>query len=173
MKPIKIFLPDKTVAYNGALVAISAVFFYSMIAMGYVIIRSSANIYSIMPRGERNGILLVNGFSVAYSVAVFSLLLAIISSVGGAVASVILKRFLLYFNPEFNFRKAIFISCMTSLSLLSIVYVLLYSIMKDRMTIKYVETFLFWFILPAMLCFVVCIIGGSKLNSIFVKIDQP
>lgn len=159
-------ISDKTVAYNGALIAIAAVFAYSLIVMMYVLIRSSATIYSIMEDGERTTILLASGFSAAYSVAVFSLLMAAFSSIIGLVAAVILKKSLLYFNPRFNFRKAILISGITASGLLIVIYLLLYSLLGDWMTISYIETLLFWFLFPAAVFFVACIIGGGKLNRI-------
>ncbi len=158
-------ISNKTVAYNGAIVAIAAVFAYAIIVMLYVIIRSSATIYSIMPKGERGTILLTNGFSIAYSVLIFSLLMAAISSLAGAVGGVILRGSLIYFNPRFIFRKAVIISCFTALSLLILLYILFYALLKDWMTFDYVETFSFWFLIPAIIFFSACIIGGSKLNK--------
>lgn len=166
MKKSKSNISNRAVAYKGAIVAIAATFAYSMIVMIYTIIRSSATICSIMPTGERNTILLANGFSVAYSVAVFSLLMAILSSLAGLVAAVILKKSLLYFNPRFNFRKAVLISCITSFALLILTYLLFYTLLKDWMTFNYAETFSFWFLFPAIIFFAACIIGGSKLNKI-------
>ena len=99
MEKSKLNISNKTVAYNGAVVAVATVFAYSIIVMIYAIIRSSVTICSIMPKVERNTILLANGFSVAYSVAIFSLLMAVFSSAAGAVTGVILKKLLLYFNP--------------------------------------------------------------------------
>ena len=156
----------KSVAYNGAVAAIAAVFAYSLIVMMYVLIRSSATIYSIMETGERTTILLASGFSVAYSVAIFSLLMAAFSSVVGLVTAVILKKSLLYFNPRFNFRKAILISGLTASALLTVIYLLLYTLLEDWMTFNYIETLLFWFLFPAAVFFVACIIGGGKLNKI-------
>lgn len=153
-------------ALNGAAVAIASVFAYSLLVMIYSIIRSSATIYSIMPMGERSSIIWANGISVAYSVAVFSVILALISSLLGAIAAVILKKLLLYFNPQFIFRKALIISCITAFALLMLLYLLLYALLKDWMTFNYIETFLFWFLFPAAIFFSVCVIGGSKLNKI-------
>ena len=162
----KINTSNKVTALNGATVAVAAVFAYSIIVMIYVIIRSSATIYSIMPMGERNNILWANGISIAYSVAVFSVLLASISSVAGAITAVILKKLLLYFNPQFNNKKNVFISCITALALLTLLYLLLYALLKDWMTFNYYETFLFWFLFPAAIFFLVCVVGGSKLNKV-------
>ncbi len=159
-------ISNKAVAYNGAAIAVAAIFAYSMSVMIYAIIRSSAAIYSIMPGGERNSILLVNGFSVAYSVAVFSLLMAAVSSIAGAVAALILKKLLQYFNPRFNFKKAILISCITALALLILLYILFYALLKDWMTFDYAETFIFWFLFPAAIFIAVFIIGGNKINKI-------
>ena len=159
-------ISNKIIALNGATVAVVAVFAYSIIVMIYSIIRSSATIYSIMPMGERDTILWANGISVAYSVAVFSVVLALISSLSGAIAAVILKKLLLYFNPQFNFRNAVLISSITAFALLILLYLLLYALLKDWMTFSFAETFTFWFLIPAAIFFLVCIIGGSKLNKI-------
>jgi hypothetical protein len=154
------------VGFNGAIAAVAAVFAYSLIVMVYTIIRSSSTIYSIMQGKERNTILLANGFSIAYSVAVFSLLMAVFSTMAGAVAAVILKKSLLYFNPRFHSKKAILISCNTALALLMLTYILFYALLKERMTFSYWETFSFWYLFPAVIFFGVCIIGGSKLNEV-------
>ena len=153
-------------AYNGAIVAISAVFAYSMVTMIYALMRSSSTIYSIMPQGERASILWANGFSVAYSIAVFSLLMAIFSSVIGIISAVVLKKLLLYFNPKFDFKKGILISFFTALTLNTIIYFLLLALLKDWMTFNYIEPFLFWFLLPAAIYLIVCIVGGSHLNRV-------
>lgn len=158
-------ISNKIAAMNGATVAVAAVFAYSMIVMIYSIIYSSATIYNIMPMGERNTIIWANGISVAYSVAVFSVILALISSLAGAITAVILKKLLLYFNPKFSFRKAVLINCITAFALLIILYLILYALLKDWMTFNYFETFLFWFLFPAAIFFSVCVIGGSKLNK--------
>ena len=161
----KINISNKVIALNGATVAVAGVFAYSIIVMIYAIIRSSATIYSIMPMGERNSILWANSISVAYSVAVFSIILALISSISGAIAAVILKNLLLYFNPKFIFRKAVLISCITAFVLLTFLYLLLYALLKDWMTFNYFETFSFWFLFPAAIFFSTCVIGGSTLNK--------
>ena len=98
------------VAYSGALVAVAAVFAYSALVMVYVVSRSSASIYSIMPIGERTDILFASGISVAYSVAVFSVLMAVPFSIVGFASSIILKKALLYFNPFCIPKRAVFIS---------------------------------------------------------------
>ena len=166
MQKRKTNISNKVIALNGATVAVASVFAYSIIVMIYSIIRSSATIYSIMPMGERNSILWANSISVAYSVAVFSVILALISSLSGAIAAVILKNLLLYLNPQFNFKKAVFISCITAFALLILLYLLLYALLKDWMTFSFAETFTFWFLFPAAIFFLVCIIGGSKLNKV-------
>ena len=165
MEQNKIITSNKTVACYGAIVAIAAVFFYGLLVMIYVIIRSSATIFNIIPTGERSLILLANGFSIAYSVAVFPLLMAVVSSLAGAVAAVILKKSLLVFNHKFNFGKAVLVSCIIALVLLTSIYLLFYGLLKDWMTFSYPETFLFWFLIPAAIFIAVCIIGGSKLNQ--------
>jgi hypothetical protein len=166
MEKSKPNISDRTVAYNGAIAAVAAVFAYSFIVMIYVMIRSSVTIYSIMPKVERNTILLANGFSVAYSVTIFSLLMAALSSVAGAIAAVALKNLLQYFNPQFNLKKAILISCITALALLILIYNLFYALLKDWMTFYYAETFIFWFLFPAAIFITVSIIGGSKINKV-------
>lgn len=117
-----------------------------------------------MPKEERSTILLASGFSFAYSVAVFSLLMAAISCIAGSIAAIILKKSLQYFNPQFNFKNAILISCVIALALLTVMYILLYAMLRDWMTSDYIETFLFWFVLPAVIFCAVCVIGGGKIN---------
>lgn len=162
----KINISNKATALTGAIVAVASVFAYSIIIMIYAIIRSSATIYSIMPMGERNSILWANGISIAYSVAVFSVILALISSISGAIAAVILKNLLLYLNPQLIFGKTVFISCFTAFALLIFLYLLLYGVLKDWMTFNYFETFLFWFLFPAAIFFSASVIGGIKLNKV-------
>jgi hypothetical protein len=155
---------NKTMAYNGALVSITSVFVYSIVVMIYVIIRSSSIICSVMPKEERSVILWANGFSIAYSVTIFSIVMAMISSLAGASAAVILKRSLLHFNPQFQLSKALVISFITALVLLAIQYVLLRVMLKNYMTFGYAETFLFWFGFPAILFLSVCIVGVYQLG---------
>lgn len=157
-------ITNKNVALNGAIVAVAAVFAYSIVVMIYVLIRSSSTIYTIMPQGERASIIMANGFSVAYSITVFSLLMAAISAIIGAVSAVILKKLLLYFNAQFNVKKAILISFFTALIGVIIIYFMLFALLKDWMTLNYIETFSFWFLIPAAIYFIVCVIGGSQLN---------
>jgi hypothetical protein len=157
---------NKSVAYNGALTGVAAVFTYSLAVMIYAVIRSSITIYNIMPSGERSNILLINGFSIAYSVAIFSLLMALLSSIAGAVAGVILKKVLYYFNPNFINRKAIVISCIVAFITLVIMYLLLYALLKNWITFNYMETFSFWFLMPAVIYAAACVVGGSKLNKL-------
>ncbi len=159
-------ISNKNVAYNGAIVAIAAVFAYSIIIMVYILIRSSSTIYSIMPNGERSSILWASGVSVAYSIVIFSLFMGALSSVLGVMAAAFLKKLLLCFNRQFQYNKAISISFITALMLITIIYFLLFTLLKDWMTIKYIETFLFWFLFPAAIFLIVCIIGGSQLNKI-------
>jgi hypothetical protein len=166
MEKDKLHISNKKLAYNGAVTAVASVFIYSIIVMTYVISRSSAIIYSIMPAPERNTILWANGFSVAYSVVVFSLLMAAVSSVAGAVSALVLKKALAHFNPAFNPVKAVIISVTAALAMLLLLYLLLYALLKEKITFGYAETFSFWFLFPAIIFLVVCIIGGSKLNKI-------
>ena len=136
-------ISNKKVAHSGAIVAIAAVFGYAFIVMTYVIMRSSSTIYSIVPQEEKTSIIWANGISVAYSIAVFSLLMAVLSAIVGAVTAIILKKILLYFNPEFNFSKAILISFVTALIGIIIGYFTLFALLKDWMTFNYIEPFLF------------------------------
>jgi len=162
----KQYISNKIIAYNGAAVAVASVFAYSIIIMTYVIIRSSVTIYSIMAIGERNTILLTNGFSIAYSVAVFSLLMALLSTITGAMAALLLKKSLLYFNSRCNYKKAVAISFIIAFTMLVLLYLLFYALLKDRMTLSYRETFSFWFLFPAVIFFTAVIIGGYKLNKV-------
>ena len=160
-------ISNKKVAYNGAIVAVAAVFGYALVVTIYVVIRSSSTIYSIVPQEEKMSIIWANGISVAYSIAIFSLLMAIISAIIGGIVALILKKLLLYFNPEFNVKKAILISFITALIEVIIVYFMLFTLLKDWMTFNYMETFLFWFLLPAAIFLGVCTIGGNKFNRVF------
>lgn len=165
-------ISNKKLAFNGILIATATVFFYSIMVLIYVIIRTSSSIYKIMPSGIRMSILLQNGISVAYSISVFSVLMAIISSVVGVIIALILNKTLLYFNPKFKNEKAILISFITALIVLIIIYFMLFAILKDWMTFNYSDTFLFWFIFPATIFLAVCIICGTKLNRILSIISN-
>jgi hypothetical protein len=158
-------ITNKTAAYNGALVAVAGVFAYSLVVMLYAIIRSSVSIYSCMPSAERSTILWTNGFSIAYSVAVFSLLMAVASSLAGAVAGVILRKVLLWFNAKKHFNKAILVSSITALVLLLLLYLFLYILLKERITLQYAETFLFWYVFPAVIFLAAVVLAGVKLNK--------
>lgn len=161
----------KKVAYAGAKVAVAGVFSYAVLVMLYAIIRSSVTIYNIMPNGEASNILLLNGVSIAYSISIFSILMALLSSLSGAIAGVILKKALQYFNPNFIKRKAIALSCITAFAILTIMYLLMYALLKNWMTFEYIQTFTFWFLLPAIIFFTVCIVGGIKLNNDALKLN--
>ncbi len=162
-------ISNKKVAYNGALVGIAAVFGYSLVVAVYVVIRSSSTIYSIVPQEEKTSIIMANGFSMVYSIAIFSLLMAVFSAIIGAVVALILKKLLLYFNPELNLKKAILISFITALIGVIIIYYMLFAVLKDWMTFNYIEPFLFWFLLPAAIFVGVCIVGGRQLNRVFIN----
>ncbi len=164
-----IHISNKKVAYASAKIAIAAVFGYALLLMLYAIIRSSFTIYSIMSSGERSNILILNGISIAYTVTIFSLIMALLSSILGAIAGVLLKKTLQYFNPKFINRKAIIISCIVAFVALIIMYLLLYALLKNWMTFNYIETFLFWFLFPAVIFFIDCIIGGRQLNRILLN----
>ncbi len=162
-------ISNKKVAYNGALVGIAAVFGYSLVVAVYVVIRSSSTIYSIVPQEEKTSIIMANGFSMVYSIAIFSLLMAVFSAIIGAVVALILKKLLLYFNPELNFKKAILISFITAVIGVIIIYFMLFAVLKDWMTFNYIEPFLFWFLLHAAIFVGVCIVGGRQLNRVFIN----
>jgi hypothetical protein len=166
MAEVKVHISNKKAAYYGAIISVAAVFAYSIVIMIYVIIRSSAVIFNVMPKGERNTILLLNNFSVAYSVTIISILIAALSGVFGALAAVILKQSLLYFNPKFNSKNAIWVSCMVALVLLSSMYISLYGWLGDYMTFYNSEIILFWFLFPAIIFAAVCVVAGIKLNRI-------
>ena len=157
-------------AYFGAIIAIATVFFYSLIVLIYAIIRSSLTIYEIMLSEEKILILLENGFSMAYSIAIFSILMAIVSALVGSVTAIILKQSMLYFNPKFKNRKALLIGGIIGVSMLSIVYFLLRILLKDWMTFQYIEPFLFWFLFPATLFFILSVVSGKKLNELFISL---
>ena len=164
-------ISNKKVAFAGAKIAIAGVFGYAALVMLYAIIRSSITIYNIMPYGEASNILLLNGFSIAYSISIFSILMALLSSLSGAIAAVILKKALQHFNPNFIKRKAIVIICITAFTILTIMYLLMYALLKNWMTFNYMETFAFWFLLPAIIFFTFCIVGGIKLNNDALKLN--
>ncbi len=165
MKKNKPNISNKSVACKGATAAVAATFVYAVIVMIYVIIRTSATIYRIMPAGERSEILWLNGFSIAYSVAVFSMLMAMVSALIGAIGAIVLWNLLLYFNPKFNLQKTVLLSFAAALSLVTVIYILLRAMLKDWMTVQYHETFIFWFIIPAVICIAVGLIGGIILNK--------
>lgn len=165
MEKSKLNISNKTVAYRGGVVAAATVFAYSLITMIYAIIRSSVTIYGVMPILERNTIIIANGFSIAYSVAIFSLVMAALSSVAGSVAAVILKKSLQYFNRRFNLKRAMLISCMTALAMLIVTYTLFYALLEDWMTFDNAETFVFWFIFPAAIFIAVSMIAGGIINK--------
>lgn len=157
-------MSNKKAAYNGALVAVAGVLAYALAVMFYVIIRSSISIFSIMPASERSTILWSNGFSIAYSVAVFSLLMSAPSIVAGAIAGIILRKVLLLFNQKLFFGKAIIISSITAMVLLLLLYILLFILLKERITLQYAETFLFWYLFPGVIFFIAVVISGAKMN---------
>lgn len=165
-------ISNKNVAYNGALLIVASVFGYSLLVMIYVIIRSSITIYSSMPHGEKIAILWNNGISVAYSIAVFSIIMASISIVIGSISALILKNVLHYFNSKFKNEKAILISFITAILLIISIYLLLSVLLKDWMTFNYIEPFLFWFIFPATIFLAVFDYGGNKLNNALSRMNN-
>jgi hypothetical protein len=118
-----------------------------------------------MPKSGLVTILLANGFSIAYSVVVFSLVMAMLSSVGGVLAAIIIKNSLIHFNPAFSFRKAVLISTVIALAMLTLMYLALFAFLKEWMTFHYSETFFFWYFFPASIFLVACIAAGGKLNK--------
>jgi hypothetical protein len=165
-------ISNKRLAFYGTSIAVATVFFYSLMVMIYVIIRSSLTIYEILSSEERTLILLQNGISVAYSIAIFSILMAIISSIVGMITAIILKKSFLYFNPKYLKRKAILISGITGILMICVVYILLRITLKDWMTFSYIEPFLFWFLIPAALFFIIILTVGKKLNGILIHIKR-
>jgi hypothetical protein len=157
--------PYKMVAHNGAVVASAAVFAYSLLVMLYVIVRTSVSICNIMPRAETRSILFANGVSVAYAVAIFSLLAAAISALGGAAATLILQKSLRYFNPRSNLRKAILISAIEAFAMLTVMYITVYPFLHKFMTFDYAETFVFWFLLPSAIFVTAFVISGITINN--------
>lgn len=166
-KPINI--SNKRLAFYGAIIAVATVFFYSLMVMVYVVIRSSLTIYEILSSEVRTSILLQNGITVAYSIAIFSILMAIFSSIVGGFTAITLKKSLRYFNPNFENRKSILISGIIAVLTIFIVYILLRTMLKDWMTFHYIEPFLFWFLIPSFLFFVACIVSGRQLNIAFLN----
>ncbi len=160
---------NKKTACYGAWIAVAASFFYSLIVMIYVTIRSSATILQVMPAGERAGILWANGLAMVYSVAVCSLLMAIISSITGAIVAVVLQKSLLQFNQECSAKKAIVISCVLAVLLLTIFYFLLFSLLGERISFQYPETLYFWFVFPAIIYLVISIPFGKAMNKAIKK----
>jgi hypothetical protein len=172
MSKAKKQISNKQAAFNGALLTVGAVFLYSLIIMLYAIFRSSYIIFSSMPIGERSGILWANGISIAYSVSIFSIIICLFSSIAGALSGLILKKSLLAFNPTFKSRKAISISIVLSLSLLTAIYSILRLVLKDWMTFGYTESLLFWFVFPAVICLAVGIVGGIAMNKELITLNQ-
>jgi hypothetical protein len=164
-------ISNKRMAIYGASIAIATVFFYSLMVMIYVVIRSSLTIYEILLSEVRTSILLQNSISVAYSIAIFSILMAIISSIVGMITAIILKNCLLYFNPKFNKRNALLISGIIAIFINGIVYFLLRITLHDWMTFNYIEPFLFWFLLPAIIFLIINLAISKKLNSIFKELN--
>jgi hypothetical protein len=170
-KPMKRSFNNINIGYSGALISTAAIFAYALVVMVYVVTRSSNFIFSAMPTDERAGIMVANGFAVAYSVTVFSILMAIPSSVVGSVSAILIKWFLQRFNGKSNAQRAMVISGTVALCVLAVIYFVLRILLKDWMTLHYPETLLFWFVVPALICFVVCLVGGSKLNRELGRID--
>lgn len=162
---------NKRLAFYGATIAVATVFFYSLMVMIYVLIRSSLTIYEILSSEVRTSILLQNGISVAYSIAIFSVIMAIISSIIGMITAIILKKSFLYFNPKFKKRNALLISGIIAISINGIVYFFLRITLKDWMTFNYIEPFLFWFLMPAFLFLIINVLVGGKLNDIFKNLN--
>jgi hypothetical protein len=157
------------IGYYGALISTAAIFLYALVVMIYVIVRSSNFIFSAMPAGERAGIMVANGFAVAYSVAVFSIVMAIVSSAVGATSAIIIKWSLVRFNNKSDMQRAVFMSGAVAMMVLVIVYIILRTLLKGWMTWQYPETLFFWFGIPAVLFFGACVVGGTKLNELLKR----
>jgi hypothetical protein len=164
-------ISNKKLAFCGAMFASATVLFYSIIVAIYVLIRSSSTIYNVILTGDKILTLVENGISVIYSIAIFSIIMAIISSIIGVAAAIILKKSLLYFNPHFNNKRAILITGLTSIVILSLIYLVLHFLLKALMTLSYVESFLFWYLFPAILFLIVSIVSGKKLNELFKNLN--
>ena len=158
-------ISNKSVAVKGVTLIVASVFGYSLLVIIYVIIRSSITIYNIMPHEEKVAILWNNGISVAYSIAIFSIIMVTISIVIGSISALILKNGLFYFNPRYNNKKAIFISFTIAILVIISIYLMLLALLKNWMTFNYIEPFLFWFVFPATIFLVVFVYGGNKLNN--------
>ena len=163
-KPIN--FSNLRLAYFGAIVATATVLLYSIMLLIYVIIRSSLTIYDIIQSEEKTLILFKNAISVAYSIAVFSIIMAIFSSMVGALTAIILKQSILHFNPKFLKRKTKIICVTLSILIVSIIYLLLRFLLKEWMTFDNIEPFLLWFLIPSVLFLIIGIFSGSQLNGL-------
>lgn len=159
-------ISNKQTACYGALIAIAATFFYALLVMVYAIIRTSSFILQVMPAGEHSGILWANGIALVYSIASFSLLMAVISSFTGAIVALVLRKLLLWLNPECSIKKTVVICFLLAVLILSIFYFLLFSLLRDRISFQYPETLFFWFVFPAMIYLFISIPAGKALNKV-------
>ena len=155
--------------FTGIQIGIAKTFFYSFLFMVYAIIRSSFFINTSLAGKAKSNILFSNGFALAYTISVFAILTGIISALIGALTILIIKKILLYFNPELLSFKAISIGIIWSLFSLIIFYHILYTASANRFSFAYPQTFLFWFILPVCIYLAAYIIGSKKLNDLIIN----
>lgn len=149
---------------------IAAVFIYSLITLIYVLIRTSHTIFNNLPNGEQTAILWQNGISVIYTISIFSIVMAIISGIISGITALIIKKLFHYFNAKFNYKKAIFISILTALIMILIIYSILHTGLKHWMTFDNIKPFLFWFLIPSTLFLIITLIGGYKLNKKLINL---
>jgi len=154
----------KNVAFISAKLATVGVLAYSLLIMAYALIRSSVTIFKMMPKDERQGILFLNSLSIAYAVVIFSLTMALVSSMGGALSGMILKKSLLVFNPLCNKKKAVLIGIIVFVMLLGMLYIIFYSALGPNL--NHPEPLLFWFAFPAIFFCIACVKGSVLLNII-------
>jgi hypothetical protein len=168
MKKERENLTNKKLAFDGALISVACIFFYAQLVMLYVVTRSSVSILSAMGKGEWEGILLANGVSLIYSVAVISVLVSLISSLIGAAAALLLGKALLRLNPSGDSIRALIISFLLSVLLIISVYILIDLFLIPHMRSRYPEAFLFWIAFPSLIFIVSNLIGGMALNRSYI-----
>lgn len=169
MKNLQTKLSDRQLAYRGALITVAAVFFYSLLVLVYVITRSTISLVKILPGEPVNNLLIGTNFSILYSVAVVSILVAGFSSIGGATGALFLHRFLTYFNPSYKKKKAAWLSVIFSTLAIIVIYLVLYVLFREKMSSAYMPTFLFWYVIPASIFFSISVIAGIRLNEFLRK----
>jgi hypothetical protein len=168
MKKERKYLTNKKLAFDGALISVACIFFYAQLVMLYVVTRSSVFIFSAMGKGEWEGILLANGVSLIYSVAVISVIVSLITSIMGAAAALVLGKALLHFNPSGHTVRAFIISLLLSVLLSISVDTLIDLFLIPQMMSRYPEAFLFWIAFPSLIFIVANLIGGMALNRSYI-----